>query len=200
PQPDEAGSLDSDSDSAETDSESDSDGEYVYDTYVRVPVPFDDAQSRDAAAPSPSGQAPPSGPRLGVLVIRDEDAPYWEDYFDYGDAAQGFGEGDSDDEDSNAEDHYANDYPEEEEEEEEQADDDYDSDSDDGGARSGWGGDLRRHSIFADVLDFDDDYEYPESESDELVFRDGFLRFQVHRPSTIRPFSELPDDDDFDDA
>jgi hypothetical protein len=71
--------------------------DYVYDTYVReVVVP--DAQGK---LPEPIGT-------VGVIVLKDEDEDWWngndedEEKFD------------TDDEDENAEDYYANDYPEDE--------------------------------------------------------------------------------------
>ncbi|KAJ4363621.1 hypothetical protein N0V83_009917 [Neocucurbitaria cava] len=71
--------------------------EYVYDTYVREPL-LPDA---DGKLPEPSGT-------VGFLVIRDvEDDDWW-----YG-SEDSDKEFDTDDEDENAEDYYANDYPEE---------------------------------------------------------------------------------------
>ncbi|KAJ6196074.1 hypothetical protein J3E72DRAFT_432085 [Bipolaris maydis] len=71
----------------------DVDSEYVYDHYVREPVLPD--------APVPTGS-------VGLLVIGEEDADWW-------DKEEGSErEFDMDDEDENAEDYYANDYPEDE--------------------------------------------------------------------------------------
>ncbi|KAH7408646.1 hypothetical protein DE146DRAFT_733739 [Phaeosphaeria sp. MPI-PUGE-AT-0046c] len=71
--------------------------EYVYDTYIREPI-LPDA---DGKLPAPSGT-------VGTLVIAEEDEDWWngEDESDK--------EFDTDDEDENAEDYYANDYPEDE--------------------------------------------------------------------------------------
>jgi len=71
----------------------DIDSEYVYDHYVREPVLPD--------APAPTGP-------VGLLVISEEDADWWDNE----DASDR--EFDTDDEDENAEDYYANDYPEDE--------------------------------------------------------------------------------------
>jgi hypothetical protein len=71
--------------------------DYVYDTYVReVIVP--DAQG---VLPEPQGT-------VGVIVLKDEDEDWWngDDESDE--------EFDTDDQDENAEDYYANDYPEDE--------------------------------------------------------------------------------------
>ncbi|EDU42439.1 Iwr1 domain-containing protein [Pyrenophora tritici-repentis] len=67
--------------------------EYVYDHYVREPVHPD--------APLPTGP-------IGLLVISAEDADWWD-----ADSSSDR-EFDTDDEDENAEDYYANDYPEDE--------------------------------------------------------------------------------------
>ncbi|KAF2126158.1 hypothetical protein P153DRAFT_388904 [Dothidotthia symphoricarpi CBS 119687] len=67
--------------------------EYVYDTYVREAIMPD--------APEPSGT-------VGFLVINEADEEFW-----YGDD-ESDREFDTDDEDENAEDYYANDYPEDE--------------------------------------------------------------------------------------
>jgi hypothetical protein len=71
----------------------DIDSEYVYDHYVREPVLPD--------APAPTGT-------VGLLVISDEDADWWDN------EETSDREFDTDDEDENAEDYYANDYPEDE--------------------------------------------------------------------------------------
>jgi len=71
--------------------------EYVYDTYVRE-IRLPDA---DGKMPKPQGT-------VGFIVIREEDEEWWngDDESDR--------EFDTDDEDENAEDYYANDYPEDE--------------------------------------------------------------------------------------
>jgi hypothetical protein len=79
--------------------------EYVYDTYIR-----------EAIMPDADGKIPEPTGTMGVLVISEEDEDWWngEDESDK--------EFDTDDEDENAEDYYANDYPEDELDE----DDEYD--------------------------------------------------------------------------
>ncbi|KAF1917346.1 hypothetical protein BDU57DRAFT_162244 [Ampelomyces quisqualis] len=79
--------------------------DYVYDTYVR-----------EAIVPDADGKLPEPSGTVGLLVIRAEDEDFWngEDESDK--------EFDTDDEDENAEDYYANDYPEDELDE----DDEYD--------------------------------------------------------------------------
>ncbi|KAF2248433.1 hypothetical protein BU26DRAFT_334071 [Trematosphaeria pertusa] len=71
--------------------------EYVYDTYVREIVMPD----ADGKLPEPQGT-------VGYIVINEEDEEWWngDDESDR--------EFDTDDEDENAEDYYANDYPEDE--------------------------------------------------------------------------------------
>jgi len=71
--------------------------EYVYDTYVR-----------EALMPDADGKLPEPTGTVGVIVINAEDEDWWngEDESDK--------EFDTDDEDENAEDYYANDYPEDE--------------------------------------------------------------------------------------
>jgi hypothetical protein len=71
----------------------DIDSEYVIDHYIREPIHPD--------APAPTGT-------VGLLVIGEEDADWWDNE-DTSDR-----EFDTDDEDENAEDYYANDYPEDE--------------------------------------------------------------------------------------
>jgi hypothetical protein len=79
--------------------------EYVYDTYVR-----------EAVMPDADGKLPEPTGTIGFLVINEEDEEWWngEDESDK--------EFDTDDDDENAEDYYANDYPEDELDE----DDEYD--------------------------------------------------------------------------
>jgi hypothetical protein len=71
----------------------DIDSEYVIDTYIREPILPD--------APAPTGT-------IGLLVISEEDADWWDN------EETSDREFDTDDEDENAEDYYANDYPEDE--------------------------------------------------------------------------------------
>ncbi|KAF1961831.1 hypothetical protein CC80DRAFT_488235 [Byssothecium circinans] len=79
--------------------------DYVYDTYVR-----------EAIVPDAQGKLPEPQGTVGVIVLKDEDEDWWngEDGSDK--------EFDTDDEDENAEDYYANDYPEDEVD----SDDEYD--------------------------------------------------------------------------
>ncbi|OAL48380.1 hypothetical protein IQ07DRAFT_589179 [Pyrenochaeta sp. DS3sAY3a] len=72
--------------------------DYVYDTYIREPL-IPDA---DGKLPEPTGT-------VGLLVLADEDEGWWNAEDDEPDK-----EFDTDDEDENAEDYYANDYPEDE--------------------------------------------------------------------------------------
>ncbi|KAF1847350.1 uncharacterized protein K460DRAFT_363441 [Cucurbitaria berberidis CBS 394.84] len=71
--------------------------EYVYDTYIR-----------EAILPDADGKLPEPSGTIGFLVIKEED----EDWWNGGDESDK--EFDTDDEDENAEDYYANDYPEDE--------------------------------------------------------------------------------------
>ncbi|KAF1833530.1 hypothetical protein BDW02DRAFT_378301 [Decorospora gaudefroyi] len=71
----------------------DIDSEYVYDHYIREPI--------HPNAPEPTGP-------IGLLVITASDADWWDNE-EISDR-----EFDTDDEDENAEDYYANDYPEDE--------------------------------------------------------------------------------------
>jgi len=108
--------------------------EYVYDTYIREVIMPD----ADGKLPEPTGI-------VGLLVINEEDEDWWngEDESDK--------EFDTDDEDENAEDYYANDYPEDELDEDDEFgrnpyqsgnrrgsdDEEYNLDDSDDGARSG---------------------------------------------------------------
>lgn len=83
------------------------DSDYVYDTYVREIVMPD----ADGKVPEPQGT-------VGIIVISEEDQDWWN-----GDD-ESEKEFDTDDDDENAEDYYANDYPEDELSE----DDEYDRD------------------------------------------------------------------------
>jgi hypothetical protein len=71
--------------------------EYVYDTYVRETIMPD----ADGKLPEPAGT-------VGFLVIGEEDEDWWNG------ENESDREFDTDDEDENAEDYYANDYPEDE--------------------------------------------------------------------------------------
>lgn len=91
--PEKAAALSSHDDEPMDGDAMDVDSEYVYDHYVREPVLPD--------APAPTGT-------VGLLVIGEEDADWWDNE-EVSDR-----EFDTDDEDENAEDYYANDYPEDE--------------------------------------------------------------------------------------
>ncbi|KAF2277794.1 uncharacterized protein EI97DRAFT_457037 [Westerdykella ornata] len=72
-------------------------GDYVYDTYVREVIMPD----ADGKLPEPQGS-------IGYIVLTEEDEDWWNGDEDTDK------EFDTDDEDSNAEEYYANDYPEDE--------------------------------------------------------------------------------------
>ena len=91
--PDKAAALAAQDNSTVDGDAMDIDSEYVYDHYVREPVLPD--------APAPTGT-------VGLLVISEEDADWWDN------EETSDREFDTDDEDENAEDYYANDYPEDE--------------------------------------------------------------------------------------
>ncbi|KZZ91317.1 Transcription factor Iwr1 [Ascosphaera apis ARSEF 7405] len=154
------------------DSDAESDGEYVYDVFIRQPAEEFELEMKNAQLLYPSLSTPGVGesedkaapmaalPRnIGVVVITDEDAPFWEEFYEEGEEDEGK-EWNSDDEDSNAEDHYANDYPEEEEEEEDSEDEERegaglwydDDDDDDNNIYTGYRTGIR------DFSDDDDDY------------------------------------------
>ncbi|KAF2100815.1 hypothetical protein NA57DRAFT_74412 [Rhizodiscina lignyota] len=95
-----------------TESEDEQEHGYVYDTYI-----LNDTMEIDISTADPAN--------VGILLIREEDEVVWQEYFgerenDSEDEAQR-----SDDEDSNAEDFYGADYPEDELE----LDDEYDVDA-----------------------------------------------------------------------
>ncbi|KKY15456.1 hypothetical protein UCDDS831_g07575 [Diplodia seriata] len=101
----------------ESDSDSD-DGDYVYDTYIRYDGPSSDTIT-DSNPPSTTTTVPPSPlptTDIGILIIDIDQQPLWETYLeaDPADAAASDKEFDTDDEDENAEDFYANEYPEDE--------------------------------------------------------------------------------------
>lgn len=89
------------------DSDSDAD-EYVYDTYIL----YDGPPETELVDPL---NAPSLPPDIGLLVISAADQPLWDAYMEAGagvdDSDKEF---DTDDEDENAEDFYANEYPEDE--------------------------------------------------------------------------------------
>jgi hypothetical protein len=120
--------------------------EYVYDTYIREVIMPD----ADGKLPEPTGT-------VGLLVISEEDEDWWngEDESDK--------EFDTDDEDENAEDYYANDYPEDE------------LDEDDEFGRNPYQSGFRKGS---------DDEEYNLDDSDDAV-RSGEDEDDVHFRMTV---------------
>lgn len=126
--------------------------EYVYDTYVR-----------EAVLPDADGKLPEPTGTVGFLVIGEEDEDWWngDDETDK--------EFDTDDEDENAEDYYANDYPEDELDE----DDEYDRDLYQKKYRHG-----------------SDDEEYNLDEDDNVIGSDedeDDLHFKMTVPKAQRP-------------
>jgi hypothetical protein len=126
--------------------------EYVYDTYVR-----------EAIIPDADGKLPEPTGTVGFLVIGEEDEDWWN----------GDDESDkefaTDDEDENAEDYYANDYPEDELDE----DDEYDRDLYQKKYRHG-----------------SDDEEYNVDEDDNVIGSDedeDDLHFKMTVPKAQRP-------------
>jgi hypothetical protein len=103
--PDKAAALEVQNNAGDVDAMDIDTDEYVYDTYIREVV-LPDA---DGKLPEPTGT-------VGFLMIKEDEEDWWngEDESDK--------EFDTDDEDENAEDYYANDYPEDELDE----DDEYD--------------------------------------------------------------------------
>jgi hypothetical protein len=79
--------------------------EYVYDTYIR-----------EVVLPDANGKLPESVGTVGVLEIKEDEEDWWNA------SDESDKEFDTDDDDENAEDYYANDYPEDELDE----DDEYD--------------------------------------------------------------------------
>ncbi|KAF2821298.1 hypothetical protein CC86DRAFT_373659 [Ophiobolus disseminans] len=126
--------------------------EYVYDTYIR-----------EAIMPDADGKLPEPTGTVGVIMISEEDEDWWngEDESD-----EKF---DTDDEDENAEDYYANDYPEDELDE----DDEYD--------RNLYQGKFRHGS---------DDEEYNLDDGNDNVIGSGEdeddLHFKMTVPKTQR--------------
>ncbi|KAJ5205736.1 Transcription factor Iwr1 [Penicillium cf. griseofulvum] len=136
------------SDQTEQVVEEDDEGDYVYDVYVRRPLseaemlknPLAeyefDQQKKDIAK---------SQPGVGVIVITAEDEEIWEEFIEDDEE-----EWDSEDADSNAENHPANDYPDEEASSDDDEFDFDDSASEDGG--TGYMSRYRGH------VDSDEDY------------------------------------------
>jgi hypothetical protein len=108
--------------------------DYVYDTYVR-----------EIIMPDASGKIPEPRGIVGFIVLTEEEEEWWfgEDESDR--------EFDTDDQDSNAEDYYANDYPEDET--------DSDDDSDRGGNDYIHGADNEDEYDLIDGAGSDDDEE-----------------------------------------
>ncbi|KAI5286126.1 hypothetical protein KEM54_000039 [Ascosphaera aggregata] len=107
-------------DDDEDEDEDGDDGEYVYDTFIRQPADHDlsQPQIQQPLSSAGYGSTPEPPPRnIGIVVITDEDAPYWEEYLDTGNEEDEAKDWASEDEDSNAEDYFANEYPEEEDSE-----------------------------------------------------------------------------------
>jgi hypothetical protein len=126
--------------------------EYVYDTYIR-----------EAIVPDADGKLPETTGTVGFLVISEEDEEWWngEDESDK--------EFDTDDEDENAEDYYANDYPEDELDE----DDEYD-----------------RNLYQKKYRHGSDDEEYNLDEDDDAIGSDedeDDLHFKMTVPKAQRP-------------
>ena len=91
----------------------DSEHDYVYDTYVLAPA-HEDATASEGHTDGEMGN-------VGYLVIADEDQSIWETYLEDEESDKEY---DTDDADSNAEDFYGADYPEDEL----ASDDEYDRD------------------------------------------------------------------------
>ncbi|EGC47573.1 conserved hypothetical protein [Histoplasma capsulatum var. duboisii H88] len=104
------------------DSDDDSDDSYVYDEFIRRPIEDITAGPHTAHLlngewVSENGGAPRD---IGVVVITEEDLHFWESFAESDEEGKGW---DSEDEDSNAEDNPANEYPDEELEFDDQFDD-----------------------------------------------------------------------------
>ncbi|KAF2634790.1 hypothetical protein P280DRAFT_485194 [Massarina eburnea CBS 473.64] len=128
--------------------------DYVYDTYIREVI-IPDAQGK---LPEPQGT-------VGVIVLKDEDEDWWngDDESDR--------EFDTDDEDENAEDYYANDYPEDE------------VDSDDEFDRNLYQSKFRHGSDDEEYdLDDDDEDEDAGARSDENEDDEHFRRIAPLHP------------------
>jgi hypothetical protein len=126
--------------------------EYVFDTYIREVV-LPDA---DGKLPEPTGT-------VGFLVIKEDEEDWWngDDESDK--------EFDTDDEDENAEDYYANDYPEDELDE----DDEYD-----------------RNLYQKKFRNGSDDEEYNVDEDDNVIGSgedEDDMHFKMTVPKTQRP-------------
>ncbi|PGH01531.1 hypothetical protein GX51_05218 [Blastomyces parvus] len=130
---------------SDLDSDDDNDDSYVYDEFIRRPVAEVAADPHTAHLlngewASEHGAAPKD---IGVVVITEEDAHFWEAFAESDEEGKGW---DSEDEDSNAEDNPANEYPDE--------DLDFDDEFDDTNAAYR---NYRRNA--SDDEEFDPDYE-----------------------------------------
>ncbi|KLJ12021.1 hypothetical protein EMPG_12856 [Blastomyces silverae] len=97
---------------SDLDSEDDNDDSYVYDEFIRRPVAEIAADPHTAHLlngewASEHGIAPKD---IGVVVITEDDIHFWEAFAESDEEGKGW---DSEDEDSNAEDNPANEYPDE---------------------------------------------------------------------------------------
>ncbi|CRG90578.1 hypothetical protein PISL3812_07622 [Talaromyces islandicus] len=96
----------------------DMDDGYVYDTYIRVPVSrstdgfVDPLSAANALNPAAPHDIDPARKDIGLVVITEEDEDLWENFLENDDSGEENWDGE--DVDSNAEDHPANDYPDEE--------------------------------------------------------------------------------------
>lgn len=79
-------------------------GDYIYDTYVLATAPSSASFILDTLSPNPSD--------VGYLIIAPSDRDVWEAYID--DLPTSDEDANSDSDDSNAEDYYGADYPEDE--------------------------------------------------------------------------------------
>lgn len=122
------------------------DGEdYVYDTYIR-----------EIIMPDAEGKIPEPQGTVGYIMLTEEDEEWWYDN------DQSDKEFDTDDEDSNAEEYYANDYPEDELSSEDEFD------------RGAY-----RHYHGEDNEEYDLDDEVRSDEDEEQPFRQAVPKPQV---------------------
>ncbi|KAJ5375207.1 Transcription factor Iwr1 [Penicillium concentricum] len=111
--------------------EEDDEGDYVYDVYVRRPLSEAEMLKNPLAeyeSEQQKKEIAKSQPGVGVIVITAEDEEIWEEFIEDDED-----EWDSEDADSNAENHPANDYPDEEASSDDDEFDFDDSASEDGG-------------------------------------------------------------------
>ncbi|KAI9737050.1 MAG: hypothetical protein M1834_000640 [Cirrosporium novae-zelandiae] len=131
----------------------DDDGDYVFDTYIRQPV-------ATLASPLPVTGLEQSviSNNIGFLVITEED----EEFLDTFEDEEGDGIWDSEDEDSNAEDHPFNDYPEDEV----NSDDEY-----------GYGAYQYRHAASDDEQFDEDDIYWSDDENQKHPWKSNILQY-----------------------